>query len=130
MIFEGTIRDISAAFARGPPSPPVRAIAFRPFCFACFIPATTFFAFPLVDIPIVLHGGSGTPEEDIRKAIGLGIAKVNVASDLVHTVRKSLMRQWNEERNFYTPFALAESIREMKEMVTKWIRITGSQGRA
>ena len=84
----------------------------------------------LINIPIVLHGGSGTPEEDIRKAISLGIAKVNVASDLVHTVRNSLMDQWNAERNNYTPFALVEAMKEMKKMVKKWIRITGSQNRA
>ena len=34
-------------------------------------------------IPLVLHGGSGTPEADLRRAISLGIAKVNVATELI-----------------------------------------------
>lgn len=32
--------------------------------------------------PLVLHGGSGTPDDMIRKAIQLGIRKINVASEL------------------------------------------------
>lgn len=36
----------------------------------------------LVDIPLVLHGASGLPESDIRRAISLGVCKVNVATEL------------------------------------------------
>lgn len=36
----------------------------------------------LVTIPLVLHGASGVPEEDVRKAITLGICKVNIATEL------------------------------------------------
>lgn len=35
-----------------------------------------------VDIPLVLHGASGVPEEAVRKAISLGITKVNIATEL------------------------------------------------
>ena len=31
----------------------------------------------LVDIPLVMHGGSGVSEEDYKKVIGLGIRKIN-----------------------------------------------------
>ena len=31
-------------------------------------------------LPLVLHGGSGIPEEDLRRAVGLGICKVNIAT--------------------------------------------------
>ena len=44
-----------------------------------------------VSVPLVLHEGSGTPQEDLQKAISMGIAKVNVASELVLTARNSLM---------------------------------------
>ena len=37
-----------------------------------------------VSVPLVLHGGSGTPEEDLKKCIELGISKVNVATELVN----------------------------------------------
>jgi tagatose 1,6-diphosphate aldolase GatY/KbaY len=36
----------------------------------------------LLDIPLVLHGASGVPYESVRKAIALGICKVNIATEL------------------------------------------------
>lgn len=36
----------------------------------------------LVTIPLVLHGASGVPEEAVKKAISLGITKVNIATEL------------------------------------------------
>lgn len=33
-------------------------------------------------VPLVLHGGSGLPEDSVRKAIELGITKVNIATEL------------------------------------------------
>ena len=45
-------------------------------------------------IPLVLHGGSGTPDDELRQAIALGIAKVNVATDLITAMRSSLLAQW------------------------------------
>jgi fructose-bisphosphate aldolase class II len=41
-----------------------------------------------VDIPLVLHGGTGISEEQFRAAIAAGIAKVNVATDLYVTTAK------------------------------------------
>ena len=35
-----------------------------------------------VSVPLVLHGSSGIPDEDVRKAISLGICKVNFATEL------------------------------------------------
>ena len=34
------------------------------------------------DLPLVLHGGTGIPEDQIKKAISLGISKINVYTDL------------------------------------------------
>ncbi len=84
----------------------------------------------VVDVPIVLHGGTGIPEKDIRTGISLGIAKVNVATDLVQTMRISLMRQWAEKQNLWVPAAIAVAVETMREVVVKWIRITGAEGKA
>ena len=35
-----------------------------------------------VDVPLVLHGGSGTPKDLLQKAIKLGIAKINICTDI------------------------------------------------
>ena len=83
-----------------------------------------------VDIPLVLHGGSGTPEKDLKKAISLGIAKINVASELVNAIRNTLMEQWNAEKNRWLPLAYEPALKAMKEVVRKWIRNTGAAGKA
>jgi len=35
-----------------------------------------------VDIPLVLHGGSANPEDEIAAAVKLGINKINISSDI------------------------------------------------
>ncbi|MFD9628115.1 class II fructose-bisphosphate aldolase [Peribacillus muralis] len=60
----------------------------------------------LTSVPLVLHGGSGTPSEMIKHAIQIpngGISKVNIATDLEHMMMKTLNRdnyvtekEWSE----------------------------------
>jgi fructose-bisphosphate aldolase, class II len=35
-----------------------------------------------VDIPLVLHGGSNNPDDEIAEAVKLGINKINISSDI------------------------------------------------
>ncbi|WCB94969.1 Fructose-bisphosphate aldolase [Baekduia alba] len=44
-----------------------------------------------VDVPLVLHGASGLPEDEVRAAIGLGVAKLNVNTELRRALRASLL---------------------------------------
>jgi ketose-bisphosphate aldolase len=83
-----------------------------------------------VPVPLVMHGGTGIPEKDIQRAIGMGIAKVNVASELVHGVRASLTAQWAAGKNHWTPLALGEARAVLEPIVEKWLRVTGAAGRA
>jgi tagatose 1,6-diphosphate aldolase GatY/KbaY len=84
----------------------------------------------LVKIPLVLHGGSGTPAEDLKKSIELGICKVNVASELVKAMRESLMDQWNNNKNLWIPLALSKAIKRLPKIIGKWIHNLGSEGKA
>lgn len=43
-----------------------------------------------VDVPLVLHGGSGTPVDQMQAAIGAGITKVNVGTRLKHVFGTAL----------------------------------------
>ena len=43
----------------------------------------------LIDFPLVLHGGSGTSEKDIKEAIKLGIAKINISTELKIAYKKA-----------------------------------------
>jgi tagatose 1,6-diphosphate aldolase GatY/KbaY len=46
----------------------------------------------LVKVPLVLHGASGLPEKDVQSAIALGVAKLNVNTELRHGLRDALLR--------------------------------------
>ena len=43
----------------------------------------------VVDVPLVLHGGSGTPIDQVQEAIRNGIRKINVATDVLTAVADS-----------------------------------------
>jgi len=74
-----------------------------------------------VKIPLVLHGGTGTPDKDLRKAISLGIAKVNVATALVGAYRETLLRQWNNKQDLWVPTAQTAALKEMSRAVEEWV---------
>ena len=72
-------------------------------------------------IPLVLHGGSGTPEADLRRAISLGIAKVNVATESITAVRQSLLEQWSAGKNLWIPMAQAVAMEAMAKVVAEMV---------
>jgi tagatose 1,6-diphosphate aldolase GatY/KbaY len=80
------------------------------------------------DVPLVLHGGSGTPAEDLRRAISLGIAKVNVASELMRAVRDTLRDPALE--HLWLPKACARSMEAVGKVVERWLAACGAAGKA
>jgi fructose-bisphosphate aldolase class II len=54
----------------------------------------------LTDAPLVMHGGTGVPDADVRRAIAFGVKKVNIGTELKHAyttaLRESLVRQEKE----------------------------------
>jgi ketose-bisphosphate aldolase len=83
-----------------------------------------------VSIPLVLHGGSGTPKEDLQRAISLGIAKVNVATELTVAMRESLEAESRRPQRSWFPVALAQATQAMAPVIEKRIHWTGAAGRA
>ena len=81
-------------------------------------------------IPLVLHGGSGTPEPALAEGIRRGLAKVNVASELVKAVRDTLLQRWRQHETRWVPLAMAESMQALAVVVERWCRITGAAGKA
>ncbi len=81
-------------------------------------------------VPLVLHGGSGTPEQDLRRAISLGMAKVNVATEIMTAIRESLLGDWQSGKNLWVPHAQAAAMKEAEKVLEKWIHLTGAAGRA
>ena len=82
------------------------------------------------NIPLVLHGGSGTPPDDLRRAISLGMAKVNVATEIMNSIRGSLMAEWQAGKNLWVPLAEATALKAAESVLEKWIHLTGAAGKA
>ena len=57
----------------------------------------------LPETPLVLHGGSGTPLEDVRKTIQAGIAKINIATEFMDTYLKATRKELNELDGKFIP---------------------------
>ncbi|MCW2256622.1 tagatose 1,6-diphosphate aldolase GatY/KbaY [Providencia alcalifaciens] len=82
-----------------------------------------------VDIPLVLHGASGIPEKMVKRAISLGVCKVNVATDLKIAFADAVKAHFaehpdaNDPRKYITPGKDA-----MRKVVEDKIKICGSAG--
>ena len=83
------------------------------------------------DRPLVLHGGSGTPDDQMKNAIHHGITKINIYSDVVGALNKGLKDKLNTIDNPSTwPFIVFDDARAMmKEVVKDKLRKFGSAGR-
>ena len=57
----------------------------------------------LPDTPLVLHGGSGTPLADVRRAIESGIAKVNIATEFLDTYIKATLKVYGDLNGAFVP---------------------------
>ncbi|AAW88059.1 MULTISPECIES: tagatose bisphosphate family class II aldolase [Vibrionaceae] len=82
------------------------------------------------DVPLVLHGASDVPDEDVRRCIELGITKVNVATELKIAFSDAVKSYFienpgaNDPRHYIIPGKEA-----MKKVVQDKIRVCGSEGK-
>lgn len=84
-----------------------------------------------VAVPLVLHGGSGIPDEQVRRCIELGMSKMNVAtelriifSDAIRDVFNNHPEE-NDPRKYMVPAKQA-----LREAIAAKIRLCGSAGKA
>ncbi len=77
----------------------------------------------VVDIPLVLHGGTGIPDGDIRKAIKLGISKINIGT-IIHTTYMSKLRETLErvDEHPYTLEVMEQVLPEIERVIEDRIR--------
>ncbi len=80
-------------------------------------------------MPLVLHGGSGSGEENIRKAVAGGINKINVCTDAFHAAEVAMKEKWEKEpgTNYLDIMVTAEAA--IKKFVKDYIRLIGSNDR-
>lgn len=83
-----------------------------------------------VQVPLVLHGGSGTPDDDLKRAVSLGMAKVNVATDLTIAMRQGLKAELALAQPRWLPHSLNIAVEGVVPVVEHWFKLTGAVGRA
>lgn len=79
----------------------------------------------LVDTPLVLHGCSGIPDDTIKKAVSIGVRKINVNTEIsaaaVEAIRKVVTSNYDKHLRFEQ--VLKDSREKMAEVVEKYIRL-------
>jgi fructose-bisphosphate aldolase class II len=83
-----------------------------------------------VDVPLVLHGGSGNPDTEIAEAVKLGINKINISSDIkvaYHGMMRTVLRDESiREPNVVQP----PCVEAMQEVAAQKIDLFGATGKA
>lgn len=84
-----------------------------------------------VSVPLVLHGGSGIPEQQVKRCISLGMAKMNVATELRIVFSDAIKRVFqdhpeeNDPRRYMVPAKQA-----LIDAAMRKIELCGSMGKA
>jgi ketose-bisphosphate aldolase len=84
-----------------------------------------------IKTPLVVHGGTGLPEDIIKKLLAAGGAKFNVSTELKHTLIDAKWEYINAHRDEYDPGKLDKFVREAtKKAVIHWMQMVESVGKA
>ncbi|MDI3317392.1 MAG: class II fructose-1,6-bisphosphate aldolase [Bacillota bacterium] len=84
-----------------------------------------------VKVPLVLHGSSGVPDDQIREAVRLGVRKINIDTELRQSFSSTLRSWLPEHAGEIDPRKILGPARAaMQAKVQEKIRLFGSAGRA
>lgn len=84
-----------------------------------------------IKTPLVVHGGTGLPEDYIKKLLEAGGAKFNVSTELKHTLIDTKFEYITGHRDEYDPGKLDAAVRDAtRKAVMHWIDMLGSAGKA
>lgn len=83
-----------------------------------------------VSVPLALHGGSGSGDENIIKAVAAGINKVNIATEIFNACRDYVKARLEEKPDLDYMSLMIEVEQECKKTVKHFIELTSSAGKA
>src|SRR5690606_37645956 len=84
-----------------------------------------------IPVPIVLHGGSGVPDEAIRRAMEKGVGKINVNTENQVACTDTIREVLANNSSVYDPRKYLGPARDaMVEVVKAKIELFGSAGQA
>jgi len=83
-----------------------------------------------IKTPLVVHGGTGLPEDYIKKLIEMGGAKFNVSTELKRTLIDAKYEYIAAHREEYDPGKIDVAVRDaIRKAVGHWIDMLGSAGK-
>lgn len=81
--------------------------------------------------PLVLHGGSGIPDEQVKAAIKAGICKMNIGTDVCCAFANGALSELNNKnRSIAVDLFMKPSIEAVKDLAVSKIRLCGADGKA
>lgn len=84
-----------------------------------------------VKTPLVVHGGTGLPEDYIKRLLEMGGAKFNVSTELKHALIDSTYQYIETNRDQYDPGKIDIAVKDaIRKVVGRWIDVLGSAGKA
>jgi tagatose 1,6-diphosphate aldolase GatY/KbaY len=84
-----------------------------------------------IKTPVVVHGGTGLPEDYIKKLLAAGGAKFNVSTELKRTLIDAKYEYIAAHRDEYDPGKVDVAARDaIRKAVGHWIDMLGSEGKA
>lgn len=81
-----------------------------------------------VPVPLVLHGGSGTGDENLKKACQMGICKLNISNDLKRGAIANLNEKCKDGMGAYAMYPLLYE--GYKNVAAHYMTLCGSEGKA
>lgn len=81
-------------------------------------------------MPLVLHGGSESGNDNIRKCVEYGINKINVGCDFMNAAAESIKRQIAEDPDINYWVMMHRTEQDSQEIVKKYIRLSKSEGKS
>ena len=84
-----------------------------------------------IKTPLVVHGGTGLPDDYVAKLLAAGVAKFNVSTELKHTLLDAKWEYLSAHRDEYDPGKLDVFVRDAtRKAVMHWMDKLGCEGKA
>ena len=84
----------------------------------------------LTQMPLVLHGGSGSGDENIRNSVRYGINKINVGCDFMNANTNAIKKHLKENPDINYWVMMNQVEKESQEIVKHYIKLSGSEGKS
>lgn len=82
-------------------------------------------------LPLVLHGGSGIPDEQVKAAIAAGVRKMNIGTDVCCAFADGTLKSLTDPgRSLAIDLFMKQPIETVKALAADKMRLVGSEGKA